>query len=33
LLLDGNIDTYRDITSIVVPGEKFAGRMTAEKNN
>ena len=32
LLLDKTVDKYLDIESIVVLGEEFAGRMTAEKN-
>jgi hypothetical protein len=33
LLLDRNVDRFLDIESIVVLGEEFAGRMTAEKNH
>lgn len=32
ILLDKHVDRYLDIESIVVLGEEFAGRMTAEKN-
>jgi hypothetical protein len=33
LLLDKTVDKYLDIESIVVLGEEFAGRMTAEKDH